>query len=341
MTPTPSAPERFEPHAAREMATMFDGVTGRYDLLNRLMTLGQDAHWRTELARAVPPRAITVLDLCTGNGVSLRGLTQPGRLVVGLDVSLGMLEQAAAVLPNWGWAPRLVGGDAFRLPFRDGSIEAITVGFGVRNLRPRRNALAEMRRVLAPGGVLGVLEACAPRPGPFAPFHRFHLRHVVPFLGRLSPDPSAYRYLSESIFEFGDGHPLEADLAAEGFTLVATRGFLLGATRLWVARAPGAARGTVQDARPGGGGRGTLPSVAPPALAEGAGWSRVQLFVSGILTVALATGLIQFARTAKNLPLAGPTRFLLGALLLLGVFVFALRTLVLGLRGGAPGRRKS
>ena len=341
MTPTPSAPERFEPHAAREMATMFDGVTGRYDLLNRLMTLGQDAHWRTELARAVPPRAITVLDLCTGNGVSLRGLTQPGRLVVGLDVSLGMLEQAAAVLPNWGWAPRLVGGDAFRLPFRDGSIEAITVGFGVRNLRPRRNALAEMRRVLAPGGVLGVLEACAPRPGPFAPFHRFHLRHVVPFLGRLSPDPSAYRYLSESIFEFGDGRPLEADLAAEGFTLVATRGFLLGATRLWVARAPGAARGNVQDARPGAGGRGTLPSVAPPALAEGAGWSRVQLLVSGILTVALAAGLIQFARTAKNLPLAGPTRFLLGALLILGVFVFALRTLVLGLRGGAPGRRKS
>ena len=340
MTPTPSAPERFEPHAAREMASMFDGVTGRYDLLNRLMTLGQDAHWRTELALAVPPRAITVLDLCTGNGVSLRGLTQPGRLVVGLDVSLGMLEHAATTLPNWGWAPRLVGGDAFRLPFRDGSIEAITVGFGVRNLRPRRAALAEMRRVLAPGGVLGVLEACAPREGPFAPFHRFHLKHVVPFLGRLSPDPSAYRYLSESIFEFGDGRPLEADLAAEGFTLVATRGFLLGATRLWIARAPGSAGDTVQDARKGRVGRGTLPSVDPAPPGEGAGWTRVQLLVSATLTVALATGLIQFARTAKNLPLAGPTRFLLGALLVLGVFVFALRTLLLGLRGGTPRPRK-
>ena len=341
MTPTPSAPERFEPHAAREMASMFDGVTGRYDLLNRLMTLGQDAHWRVELARGVPPRAITVLDLCTGNGVSLRGLTQPGRLVVGLDVSLGMLEQAAATLPSWGWAPRLVGGDAFRLPFRDGSLDAITVGFGVRNLRPRRNALAEMRRVLAPGGVLGVLEACAPRPGPFAPFHRFHLKHVVPFLGRLSPDPSAYRYLSESIFEFGDGRPFEADLAAEGFTLVRTRGFLLGATRLWVARAPGSVGGTVQDARTGGPGRGTLPSGEAAPTGEGVGWSRVQLLVSGVLTVAMAAGLIQFARTAKNLPLAGPTRFLLGALLVLGVFVFALRTLLLGLRGGAPRSRKS
>ena len=340
MTPTPSAPERFEPHAAREMATMFDGVTGRYDLLNRLMTLGQDAHWRTVLARAVPPRAITVLDLCTGNGVSLRGLTQPGRLVVGLDVSLGMLEHAAATLPTWGWAPRLVGGDAFRLPFREGSIEAITVGFGVRNLRPRRGALAEMRRVLAPGGVLAVLEASAPRPGPFAPFHRFHLRHVVPFLGKLSPDPSAYRYLSESIFEFGDGRSFEADLAAEGFAVVATRSFLLGATRLWVARGPGGIPAIVHDARSGSGGRGTLPSGHPSDAGEGAGWSRVQFLVSGALTVTLAAGLIQFARTAKNLPLAGPTRFLLGALLILGLAVFALRTLLLGLRGGPPRRRK-
>ncbi|HZJ72408.1 MAG TPA: ubiquinone/menaquinone biosynthesis methyltransferase, partial [Planctomycetota bacterium] len=270
------------------MASMFDGVTGRYDLLNRLMTLGQDGHWRTVLARAVPLRAITVLDLCTGNGVSLRGLTQPGRLVVGLDVSLGMLEQAAATLPNWGWAPRLVGGDAFRLPFRDGSIEAITVGFGVRNLRPRRNALAEMRRVLVPGGVLGVLEACAPREGAFAPFHRFHLRHVVPLLGRLSPDPSAYRYLSESIFEFGDGRPFEADLAAEGFTLTGTRSFLLGATRLWVARAPEAAGATVQDARAGRHRRGELPSGDAAAAGEGLGWSRLQLVVSASLTVALA-----------------------------------------------------
>src|SRR5687767_7126370 len=127
MTQTPPAPERFQPHASREMASMFDGVTARYDLLNRLMTLGQDVHWRADLARAVPPRALAVLDLCTGNGVSLRGLTRPGRLVVGLDVSAGMLAQAAEELPGTGWAPRLVCGDAFRLPFRDGSLDAITV----------------------------------------------------------------------------------------------------------------------------------------------------------------------------------------------------------------------
>ena len=70
MSDPPPAPDRFRPHAAREMASMFDGVTARYDLLNRLMTLGQDGAWRAELARAVPARSLTVLDLCTGNGVS-------------------------------------------------------------------------------------------------------------------------------------------------------------------------------------------------------------------------------------------------------------------------------
>ena len=318
---------------------MFDGVTGRYDLLNRLMTLGQDGHWRARLAAAVPARAITVLDLCTGNGVSLRGLTRLGRLVVGLDVSLGMLEEAAATLPVTGWAPRLVGGDAFHLPFRDRSIEAITVGFGVRNLRPRRAALAEMRRVLAPGGVLAVLEACAPRPGPFAPFHRFHLRRVVPLLGRLSPDPSAYRYLAESIFEFGDGRGFEADLAAEGFAVLASQSFLLGATRFWVARAPGDGP-AVHNARVGTTPRGELPNEPAAGAREGSAWSWIQLGVSAVLTVALAAGLIQFGRTAKNLPMAGWTRLTLGALLVLGLIVFGVRTLLLASHRGAPRRRR-
>jgi len=339
MTPTPSAPERFEPHAAREMASMFDEVSGRYDLLNRLMTLGQDGEWRADLAAAVPPRALTVLDLCTGNGVSLRGLTRPGRLVIGLDVSLGMLAGAAATLPVTGWAPRLVGGDAFRLPFRDGSIDAITIGFGVRNLRPRPAALAEIRRVLAPGGTLAVLEACAPRPGAFAPFHRFHLRHIVPLLGRLSPDPSAYRYLSDSIFEFGDGRAFEADLTNAAFTLLATRSFLLGATRLWIARAPGAAGSGVQDARSAELRRGDSPHAIGAGESGAGAWRGVQVVVSAILTVALSAGLIQFARTAKNLPLAGWTRVALGGLLVLGVLVFGLRTLLLAARRGGSRRR--
>src|SRR6185295_14545419 len=120
MIPPNSPDARFEPRAAREMACMFDDVSGRYDLINALMTLGQDGAWRAELAHQVPERARVVLDLCTGNGVSLRGLTRAGRLVLGMDVSLRMLERAALDLPGTGWAPRLACADAFQLPLRDG-----------------------------------------------------------------------------------------------------------------------------------------------------------------------------------------------------------------------------
>src|SRR5262245_19783630 len=184
---------------------MFDDVSGRYDLLNRILSLGQDRAWRAAMWREVPEAARAVLDLCTGSGVSLPGLRRPGRLVLGVDVSLGMLAVAAGHQNPLGWAPRLVCADGFRLPIADGALDAITIAFGIRNLRPLDEALRELHRVLRPGGALVVLEAAAPAPGPFAPFHGFYLRRLVPLAGRLSPDPSAYQYLSRSIFEFGSG----------------------------------------------------------------------------------------------------------------------------------------
>ena len=184
---------------------MFDDVSGRYDLLNRLMSLGQDGAWRAAMWRAVPESAGTVLDLCTGSGVSLKGLRRPGRIVLGMDVSLRMLEIAAGRQRETGWTPRVVCADGFHLPLRDRSLDAITIAFGMRNLRPREEALVELARVLRPGGTLAVLEATAPASGPFAPIHAFYLRRVVPWLGRLSKYPSAYAYLSRSVFEFGAG----------------------------------------------------------------------------------------------------------------------------------------
>src|SRR5213593_1342739 len=231
--PAPAA-DRFGARASREMAGMFDAVSARYDLLNRVMSMGRDRAWRAAMWRAVPESARVVLDLCTGSGTSLAGLRRPGRTVIGVDVSLGMLEIAAGHERGAGWAPRLVCADAFRLPLRDGVLDAVTVAFGVRNLRPRTDALAEIARVTSAGGTLTVLEAVAPATGLFAPVHRFYLRHIVPLLGRISPDPSAYAYLSQSIFEFGAGPEFEDDLARAGFQVVASRSFLFGATRLWV-----------------------------------------------------------------------------------------------------------
>lgn len=315
---------------------MFDDVSGRYDFLNRLMTLGQDGAWRAVMARAVPSRATVVVDLCTGSGVSLAGLTRPGRLVAGVDVSLRMLSAANDRFGGPGWAPRFVCGDAFKLPLRDGSVDAVTIAFGMRNLRPRDAALAELKRVLAPGGLLIVLEACAPGSGPFAPFHRLHLRYGVPCLGRLSADPSAYGYLRDSIFEFGDGRAFEQSLAGAGYSVEGRRSFLLGATRLWVARAPGNPADPLRSARAGEGEKREMPHASEAGDREWSVWSDVQLLVAAALFVALAIGLFRFAAAAKLLPLETWQKWSLGALLVAGTAFFGLRSVVLGLRRGTP-----
>lgn len=333
---------RFEPHAANEMASMFDDVSGRYDFLNRVMTLGQDGAWREAMWRAVPGDARVVLDLCTGSGVSLPGLRRPGRTVLGMDVSFQMLEVAQAEQGSGGWAPRLACSDAFHLPLRDGALDAITIAFGVRNLRPRETAMAELARVLRAGGTLVVLEASAPAPGWLHPFHAFWVRHMIPLFGRLSPDPSAYRYLSASIFEFGHGPEFVRALEGAGFALVARRSFLLGATRLWVARRAGALGQNpagdptaVRNARQASG--DSPQAAAAPAVrpAEARSWLAAQAGVSAVLTLALMYGLAEWAKSQARLPLNDAQRFAGWLLLGLGIAVFAARTVWLGLKYAA------
>lgn len=347
MTPPAAEPDRFAPHAAREMAGMFDDVSAGYDRLNRMMTLGRDRAWRAAMAALVPHRARVVLDLCTGNGVSLEDLLETGRLVLGVDVSARMLARAANAYGTRGWGPRLVGADAFRLPLRPGSVDAITVAFGVRNLRPRDQALAEMARVLGPGGALIVLEATAPGHGGFARLHRFWLARVVPALGRLSPDPSAYRYLSQSIFEFGDGAEFERALGAAGFQLEVRRAFMLGATRLWAARRlprageieAGPAAG-MHTARPARLGQGDLPYAARAAEREWRAWTLAQLVTGAALAAALIWGLASYHNYRSILPLRPWEQMALEVLLVLGVVMFSVRTVVLTLRIlGPPPRR--
>ncbi len=326
--------------AVREMAKMFDDVSPRYDRLNSLMTFGQDRAWRLALARAVPDAARVVLDLCTGSGVSLEGLVQPGRLVLGVDASRGRLEVAADEHGMWGWAPRLVCADAFHLPCRDGCASAVTIAFGMRNLRPRARALAEIARVLAPGGRLAVLEATAPRPGPLAPLHSFYARQVIPLLGRLSSEPSAYRYLSESIFEFGDGEEFERDLAAAGFVLVERRAFLLGAARLWAAhRLAGGERAALQSARSQAAGRGKLTQPLRGLESEWRWWTAAQTAFSGALAVSLVWALVTWIKWRPALHLEPWQEHGLWALILLGMVGFGVRTLALLLRLLGPPPR--
>ncbi len=344
--PRPETDDRFKPHASREMAEMFDDVSGRYDLLNRIMTLGQDDHWRECLADAVPERARVVLDLCTGSGTSLTGLRRPGRLVIGIDVSLGMLEVARESEGRTGWAPRLVAADGFHLPLRDASLDAITVAFGIRNLRPRDQALREIRRVLKPGGTLVVLEATAPSPGPLAPFHRFYLAHVLPRLGRLSPDPSAYAYLSRSILDFGPGESFDADLVAAGFATERRRRFLLGASRLWEARrmdpgaAPAVENPSLQAARDPRESGGRMPTAASRRAAEWRAWTALQLATSLAIVGVLLWALWTFEKVTPGLVVRGWNGSAMRLVLWLGLLGFGVRSVVLSVRlmGGPPRR---
>ncbi len=323
---------------------MFDDVSGRYDLLNRVMTLGQDTAWREAMWRRVPTTARAVLDLCTGSGVSLPGLRRAGRTVIGIDVSLAMLQVAARTHAEGGWSPRLACADGFKLPLRDHALDAVTVAFGIRNLRPRRAALAEIARVLVPGGRLVVLEAAAPAPGPLAPFARWWIRHAIPFAGRLSPDPTAYRYLSESIFEFGSGPEFEADLAAAGFRKLEGRSFLFGASRLWVAESlpavgqkatEGAA--TLQGATPAPG-QVTHPAAGAFAELDAArGWLLVRSCVSVALAAAMALALAMWVKVHDRLPLSPPQQGVAWLMLVGGLVIFGGRGVLQLLRWSASG----
>jgi demethylmenaquinone methyltransferase/2-methoxy-6-polyprenyl-1,4-benzoquinol methylase len=322
------------------MAGMFDGVSPRYDLLNSLMTLGQDRSWREAMWRAVPHNARVVLDLCTGSGASLEGLLEPGRLVLGVDASLGMLEAAADDHGPWGWAPRLVCADGFRLPLRARAVDAVTIAFGMRNLRPRAAALAELARVLRPGGTLVVLEATAPRPGPLAPFHTFYARRVIPWLGRISSAPEAYRYLSASIFEFGTGEGFERDLAAAGFALLGRQAYLFGAAHLWAAQSlTGGGAPSLQDARSGGPGRGISPHRDSRRAAEWRWWTGAQAVFSLALAVSLVWALVTWIKWRPVLRLEPWQERGLWFLILAGLVSFSLRSLVLLLRSLGPPPR--
>jgi hypothetical protein len=250
-----------------------------------------------------------------------------------VDASLRMLELAADEHGPWGWAPRLTCADAFRLPFRDCALDAITIAFGMRNLRPRAGALRELARVLAPGGMLVVLEATAPRPGPLASFHRFYARRIIPLLGRLSSDPVAYRYLSESIFEFGTGEEFERDLTAGGFGIVERQAYVFGAARLWAAqRLAGESGATMRNARSGAQGSGYLAQPNRTRELEWRWWTSTRAVVSATLTGSLIWALVMWLKWQPIMHLEPWQDRALWLLILVGLAGFALRTVTLLLR---------
>jgi len=202
--------------------TMFDRIAPVYDAMNRVMTVGLDLRWRRLAAAAVVRPGDRVLDAACGTGdLALADAEAGAREVVGLDFSQRMLERARRKSSAIEW----VHGDLLALPFPDGSFDAATVGFGVRNLADLERGLRELRRVLRPGGRLAVLEITRPR-GVLRPFFTLWFDRLVPLVGRVLPGGGAYAYLPASVRRFPVSEELVGLLAQSGFTEVRFR--LLG-----------------------------------------------------------------------------------------------------------------
>jgi len=200
----------------QQVEAMFDRVARFYDLLNSVMTAGLHHAWR---ARAADIAEIgpgdRVLDVAAGTGdltIELHGRVAPGGEVVGVDLSEGMLALAREKAPSI----RFEQGSALDLPYGDGEFAAATVGFGARNFSDLRRGLAEMRRVVRPGGRVVVLDFTTPTRPPLSWFFRLWFDRIVPLLGRFSDDPDAYNYLPNSVKRFPPPRELAAELAAVG-----------------------------------------------------------------------------------------------------------------------------
>ncbi|GEL16361.1 demethylmenaquinone methyltransferase [Pseudonocardia asaccharolytica] len=218
-----------------DVAAMFDGVARRYDLTNTVLTGGQDRRWRALTREALRLRpGERVLDLAAGTAVSTVALARSGAWCVAADFSLGMLRAGRRRdVPK-------VAADALHLPFCDGAFDAVTIAFGLRNVADPDLALAELARVTRPGGRLVVCEFGTPTWAPFrAVYHDVVLGHLLPEVARrVSSNPEAYTYLSESIRDWPAQPELAERIAKAGWTDVAWRNLTGGAVALHRARRP-------------------------------------------------------------------------------------------------------
>jgi demethylmenaquinone methyltransferase/2-methoxy-6-polyprenyl-1,4-benzoquinol methylase len=195
---------------------MFDRIAPVYDVMNRVMTAGLDMRWRKLAAASAVRPGDRVLDAACGTGdLAIADLKAGAGKVTGLDFSERMLERARRKSTRIEW----VQGDMLALPFADGTFDAATVGFGVRNVADLPLALTELRRVLRPGGRLAILEITQPR-GALKPFFSLWFDRVVPLLGKVLPGGSAYTYLPASVKRFPPAEGLAGLMGESGFGAV-------------------------------------------------------------------------------------------------------------------------
>lgn len=233
-------PYSAEGSKREQVELMFDRISPKYDLLNRLCSLGTDQGWRRKVVRGLRKEPVErLLDVATGTADLAIMASKAAKHVTGADISAGMLACGRTKVEKAGLGAQieLVQADAAKLPFADGSFDAVTVAFGVRNFEDLHQGVAGMARVLRPDGRLFVLEFSTPQRTPFRQLFRFYFHRVMPLIGRLvSKDNAAYSYLPESVDAFPQGKAFKDILQTCGLREVGSRQLTFGVATLYTAR---------------------------------------------------------------------------------------------------------
>lgn len=225
----------------KQVEQMFDAISGNYDGLNRLISLGSDVKWRKKVIKLVAEKnPNSILDIATGTGdLAIQfALATPAEKIVGLDLSEGMLSVARKKVASKTISEKIdfVQGDSEALPFEDEFFDAITVSFGIRNFENLEKGLSEIYRVLKKDGIFVILETSVPIKFPFKQGYYFYTKNILPLVGRLfSKDKVAYSYLSESAANFPFGPALNNILLQIGFNKVKNRPQTFGVATIYTA----------------------------------------------------------------------------------------------------------
>jgi demethylmenaquinone methyltransferase/2-methoxy-6-polyprenyl-1,4-benzoquinol methylase len=222
-----------------QVAAMFDGIAGKYDFLNHLLSMGIDKGWRRKAIRKIGAKnPARILDVATGTGDMAIAAAKaiPGAVITGVDISEGMLEVGRKKLSGFEGRITLESGDSESLPFEDKAFDAVMCAYGVRNFEHLAEGLTEMHRVLKPGGTLAILEFSKPRSFPFSTVYNLYFKAVVPLVGRIfSKHSRAYSYLPESVAVFPEGKDFTTLLESCGYKNVVASPLTFGITTLYTA----------------------------------------------------------------------------------------------------------
>jgi demethylmenaquinone methyltransferase/2-methoxy-6-polyprenyl-1,4-benzoquinol methylase len=239
-------PENVTPYKDSELgkkeqvAKMFDTISGNYDGLNRVISFGIDVKWRKKVLQLVAAKnPKTILDIATGTGdMAILLANTNADKITGIDISEGMLEVGRKKIAARNLSAKIgmMLADSEDLQFEDNAFDAITVGFGIRNFETLEKGLAEILRVLKPGGIFVILETSNPTKTPYKQGYHFYTKYILPLIGRLfSKDNAAYGYLSESASVFPYGENLNNILRKIGFIDIVSQPQTFGVATIYSA----------------------------------------------------------------------------------------------------------